>query len=169
MTGCGRALDEATAEDPAQTAPSACRASTWARRSRTMRQGRRHGAPPARNTADRSGPALTPPALPIVSSGETVCRSHAVYRPLRPSARFSLSLPPWKPAMPMRRCEMKKVLGIHQQPRRPADDGRGRHSPRGVALAGLQSQRRTASHGATREQSATLATWCRTVKGEIIT
>src|ERR1700732_4603113 len=35
-------------------------------------------------------------------------------------ARFSLSLAPGEPAMPMRRCEMKKVLGIYNNP----DQGR---------------------------------------------
>jgi hypothetical protein len=35
-------------------------------------------------------------------------------------ARFSLSLAPGEPAMPMWRCEMKKVLGIYNNP----DQGR---------------------------------------------
>ena len=52
----------------------------------------------------------------------------------------------------MRRCEMTRVLGIYSN-LDPADDGGGRHSPRGVPFAGIQ----TVSHGATREQSATLA------------
>src|SRR6202023_2052261 len=47
--------------------------------------------PPARNTADRSGLAMTSPAFLIVSLKETVCRSDAVYRQLRPRARFSIS------------------------------------------------------------------------------
>src|SRR5260221_1019090 len=51
---------------------------------------------------------MTPPALPHVSPGETVCRSHAVYRQLRPRARFSLSLPPWEPAMPIK--EMRAMM-----------------------------------------------------------
>jgi hypothetical protein len=63
---------------------------------------------------------------------------------------------------------MKKVLGIYSNPD-PADDGGGRHPPRGVPLAGLHSERRTVSHGATCELSATLGTSYRTVKGEIIT
>src|ERR1700730_17373968 len=48
--------------------------------------------PPARNNADRSGLAMTPPALLIVSPEEMVCRAHAVYRYLRPGARFA---PEW--------------------------------------------------------------------------
>jgi hypothetical protein len=51
---------------------------------------------------------------------------------------------------------MTKVLGIYSN-LDPADDGGGPHSPRGVPLAGTHSQRQTVSHGATREQSATLA------------
>ena len=33
-----------------------------------------------------------------------------------PGSRYSL--PPWEPAMPMRRCEMKQVLGIYSNPDR---------------------------------------------------
>jgi hypothetical protein len=47
-----------------------------------------------------------------------VCRLHGVYRLCRPSASSSLSLPPWEPAMAMRRCEMKKVFGIYNNPDR---------------------------------------------------
>jgi hypothetical protein len=63
---------------------------------------------------------------------------------------------------------MKKVFGIYGNPD-PADNGGGRHPPRGVSLGGIRSQRRTVSHGGTREQSATLGTSYRTVNGEIIT
>jgi nucleotide-binding universal stress UspA family protein len=51
---------------------------------------------------------------------------------------------------------MTKVLGIYSNPD-AADDGGGQHSPRGVPLAGIHSQRQTVSHGATHEQKATLA------------
>ena len=47
-----------------------------------------------------------------------MCRLHGVYRLCRPSASSSLSLPPWEPAMAMRRCEMKKVFGIYNNPDR---------------------------------------------------
>src|ERR1700732_5336279 len=47
---------------------------------------------------------------------------------------------------------MTKLLGIYRN-LDTAEDGGGRHSPRGVPLAGIQ----TVSHGPTREQSATLA------------
>jgi nucleotide-binding universal stress UspA family protein len=47
---------------------------------------------------------------------------------------------------------MTRVLGIYSN-LDPVDDGGGRHSPRGVPLAGIQ----TVSYGAAPEQSATLA------------
>jgi hypothetical protein len=50
------------------------------RRSRARRRRSRRGAPPARNTADRSDLAMMPRALLIVSPKETVCRSSTVYR-----------------------------------------------------------------------------------------
>src|ERR1700730_5578097 len=59
------------------------------RRSRASQRRSRRGPPPARNTADRSDLVMTPPDLFVVSPKETVCRSYAVYRQLRPRARFS--------------------------------------------------------------------------------
>src|SRR5260370_26454172 len=97
---------------------------------------------------------MTPPAFPHVSPGETVCRSHAVYRQLRPRARFSLSLPPWEPAMPIK--EMRAMMmtlpsgHISSSAKDIAMAGEDFHPPGAAPVSGadirVHASQRDASH-----------------------
>ena len=79
LDAAGRALDQADAQIPLELShPFAELRLGLAGCAR--RGGEAAGARPARNNADRSGLAMTPPALLIVSPVETVCRSDARYR-----------------------------------------------------------------------------------------
>ena len=73
--------------------------------------------PPMRTSGRTADPAVRTERMrfiPMRRPGEVDEVAYAIL--FLASDRFSLSLPPWEPAMPMRRCKMEKVLGIYSNP-----------------------------------------------------